>query len=48
MKEARLLSLPAVVSLINLLLPALFNVVAWMEIYESPSVFAYVAIGRYE
>lgn len=46
MKEARLLSLPAVVSLINLLLPALFNVVAWMEIYESPSVFAYVAIGR--
>lgn len=46
MKEARLLSLPTVVSLINLLLPALFNVVAWMEIYESPSVFAYVAIGR--
>ncbi|KAL3996046.1 receptor-type tyrosine-protein phosphatase U [Sarotherodon galilaeus] len=46
MKEARLLSLPAVVSLINLLLPALFNLVAWMEIYESPSVFAYVAIGR--
>ncbi|CAI5679423.1 unnamed protein product [Oreochromis niloticus] len=46
MKEARLLSLPTVVSLINLLLPALFNLVAWMEIYESPSVFAYVAIGR--
>uniref|UniRef100_A0A669DL94 Transmembrane channel-like protein n=1 Tax=Oreochromis niloticus TaxID=8128 RepID=A0A669DL94_ORENI len=44
--SARLLSLPTVVSLINLLLPALFNVVAWMEIYESPSVFAYVAIGR--
>lgn len=48
MKEAKLLSLPTVVSVINLLLPALFNLVGWMETYESPSVFAYVAIGRYE
>lgn len=46
MKEARLLSLPTVVSVINLLLPALFNLVGWMETYESPSYFAYVAIGR--
>ncbi|XP_068585096.1 transmembrane channel-like protein 6b [Cebidichthys violaceus] len=44
--EARLLALPVVVSLINLLLPGLFNLAAWMEDYDSPSVRTYVAIGR--
>lgn len=46
--EASLLAPPVVVSLINLLLPGLFNLAAWMEDYESPSVRTYVAIGRYE
>ncbi|XP_026158288.1 transmembrane channel-like protein 6b isoform X2 [Mastacembelus armatus] len=46
LKEASLLALPALVSLINLLLPGLFNLAAWMEDYESPSVGTYVAIGR--
>uniref|UniRef100_A0A4W6CBY6 Transmembrane channel-like protein n=1 Tax=Lates calcarifer TaxID=8187 RepID=A0A4W6CBY6_LATCA len=41
-----LLALPVVVSLINLLLPGLFNLAAWMEDYQSPSVRTYVAIGR--
>uniref|UniRef100_A0AAQ4RMQ8 Transmembrane channel-like protein n=1 Tax=Gasterosteus aculeatus aculeatus TaxID=481459 RepID=A0AAQ4RMQ8_GASAC len=44
--EASLLALPVVVSLINLLLPGLFNLAAWMEDYDSPSVRTYVAIGR--
>lgn len=44
--EASLLTLPVVVSLINLLLPGLFNLAAWMEEYESPSVCTYVAISR--
>ncbi|XP_026214981.1 transmembrane channel-like protein 6b [Anabas testudineus] len=44
--EAKLLALPVVVSLINLLLPGLFNLAAWIEEYESPSVGTYVAIGR--
>ncbi|XP_051240666.1 transmembrane channel-like protein 6b [Dicentrarchus labrax] len=44
--EASLLALPVMVSLINLLLPGLFNLAAWMEDYESPSVRTYVAIGR--
>uniref|UniRef100_A0A7N8Y3M9 Transmembrane channel-like protein n=1 Tax=Mastacembelus armatus TaxID=205130 RepID=A0A7N8Y3M9_9TELE len=42
LKEASLLALPALVSLINLLLPGLFNLAAWMEDYESPSVGTYV------
>ncbi|CAL8330419.1 unnamed protein product [Lota lota] len=46
MREANLLAVPVVVSLINLLLPGLFNAAAWMEEYESPSVRTYVAIFR--
>ncbi|XP_019960488.2 transmembrane channel-like protein 6b [Paralichthys olivaceus] len=46
LNEASLLALPVVVSLINLLLPGLFNLAAWMEDYQSPSVCTYVAIGR--
>ncbi|XP_061081103.1 transmembrane channel-like protein 6 isoform X2 [Conger conger] len=45
-EEARLLVLPVVVSSINLLLPGFFNLVAWMEVYDSLSVRAYVAIFR--
>lgn len=45
--EASLLALPVLVSLINMLLPGLFNLAAWMEDYESPSVRTYVAISRY-
>ncbi|XP_058495743.1 transmembrane channel-like protein 6b [Solea solea] len=44
--EASLLALPMLVSVINLLLPGLFNLAAWMEDYQSPSVCTYVAIGR--
>lgn len=44
--EASLLSLPVVVSLINLLLPSLFNLASWMEDYHSPSVRTFVAISR--
>ncbi|KAF7703259.1 transmembrane channel-like protein 6b isoform X2 [Silurus meridionalis] len=45
-KEISLLALPVVVSSINLLLPGFFNVVAWMEDYESPCTRNYVAIFR--
>lgn len=44
--EASLLALPSVVSLINLLLPSLFNLASWMEEYHSPSVRTFVAISR--
>ncbi|XP_056135549.1 transmembrane channel-like protein 6b isoform X2 [Lampris incognitus] len=46
LKEASLLALPVVVSLINLLLPGLFNLAAWMEEYDSPSIRTHVAIFR--
>ncbi|XP_041839862.1 transmembrane channel-like protein 6b isoform X2 [Melanotaenia boesemani] len=46
LKKASLLALPLLVSLINLLLPGLFNLTAWMEEYESPSVRTYVSLGR--
>ncbi|XP_028262081.1 transmembrane channel-like protein 6b [Parambassis ranga] len=46
LKEASLLALPVLVSLINLLLPGLFNLAAWMEDYDSPSVRTYVSICR--
>ncbi|KAJ0033275.1 hypothetical protein NQD34_000382 [Periophthalmus magnuspinnatus] len=44
--EASMLALPVVVSVINLLVPGLFNAAAWMEDYDSPSLRTYVAIGR--
>uniref|UniRef100_A0A3Q2TLE6 Transmembrane channel-like protein n=1 Tax=Fundulus heteroclitus TaxID=8078 RepID=A0A3Q2TLE6_FUNHE len=46
LREASLLALPVLVSLFNLLLPVLFNVAAWMEEYDSPSVRTYVALSR--
>ncbi|CAJ1053729.1 transmembrane channel-like protein 6b [Xyrichtys novacula] len=46
LNEASLLALPVVVSLMNQLLPGLFNLVAWMEDYESPTIRTYVAISR--
>ncbi|CAL8358435.1 unnamed protein product [Boreogadus saida] len=46
LSEARLLALPVGVSLINLLLPGLFNAAGWMEEYDSPSARNTVAIVR--
>ncbi|KAK3533700.1 hypothetical protein QTP70_023992 [Hemibagrus guttatus] len=46
LRETSMLALPVVVSSINLLLPGFFNIVAWMEEYESPSTSNYVAIFR--
>ncbi|XP_013869463.1 transmembrane channel-like protein 6b [Austrofundulus limnaeus] len=45
-QEASLLALPVLVSLINLLLPGLFNFAAWVEDYISPSVRTYVGLSR--
>ncbi|XP_074512701.1 transmembrane channel-like protein 6 isoform X1 [Sebastes fasciatus] len=45
-KDAELLLLSAVVSGINLLLPGIFNLCAWMENHDSPSVRVYVSIFR--
>ncbi|XP_038557252.1 transmembrane channel-like protein 6 isoform X1 [Micropterus salmoides] len=45
-RETQLLRLSAVVSGINLLLPGVFNVCAWVENHDSPSVEVYVSIFR--
>ncbi|XP_042589406.1 transmembrane channel-like protein 6b [Cyprinus carpio] len=46
LEEASLLAIPVFVSSLNLLLPGFFNVVAWMEDYDSPSVLNYISISR--
>ncbi|XP_061568515.1 transmembrane channel-like protein 6 isoform X2 [Cololabis saira] len=45
-KEGELLLTSAAVSGLNLLLPAVFNICAWMENYESPGTRVYVSIFR--
>ncbi|XP_022608302.1 transmembrane channel-like protein 6 isoform X2 [Seriola dumerili] len=45
-RETELLLLSAVVSGINLLLPGLFNLSAWIEKHDSPCVRVYVSIFR--
>ncbi|KAI3359785.1 hypothetical protein L3Q82_014161, partial [Scortum barcoo] len=45
-EEYKLLHLSALVSGINLLLPGLFNLCAWLESHDSPSVRVHVSIFR--
>lgn len=45
-QEAHLLILPALVSTINMFLPVVFNIVAYLEKYSSPHVCVWVAVFR--
>ncbi|XP_072560714.1 transmembrane channel-like protein 6 [Paramormyrops kingsleyae] len=45
-QEAHLLIVPALVSTINMFLPVVFNIVAYLEKYSSPRVCVWVAIFR--
>lgn len=47
-RETELLVMSAVVSGINLLLPGLFNLCAWIENNDSPSIEVYVSVFRWE
>ncbi|XP_066498523.1 transmembrane channel-like protein 6 [Hoplias malabaricus] len=45
-EEAKVLSLPLIVCGLNHLMPSVFNLIAWMESYDSINICIYVAIFR--
>ncbi|XP_054897037.1 transmembrane channel-like protein 6b [Poeciliopsis prolifica] len=46
LKEANFLVLPILVSFINSTLPMLFQLISWMEKYDSPSLHTFVSLSR--